>query len=183
MKARSLELHPQTTKKLVRLKREAEQDGEYRVAKRLHATVLNGQGKTSGEISLLLPAPRSKVSEWLANYELHGVEGLLEGHRTGRPCSMTENQKQILEGIIDSGPVAYGFVAGIWTSVMIAQVIADEFGVLYDPRHVRRLLSDLDFSLQRPKRHLLKANPVLQNRWRRYQYPRIKKKPALKGRH
>lgn len=183
MKARNLKLHPQTIKKLTRLKREAEQDGEYRVAKRLHATVLNGQGQTSGEIALLLQSPRSRVSEWLANYETHGVTGLLEGHRTGRPCSLNLNQKEILTGIIDSGPVAYGFTSGVWTAVMIAQVIADEFGVAYDPRHVRRILDELDFSLQRPKRHLAKADPVLQNRWRRYIYPRIKKKPTRKGPH
>jgi len=183
MKARKLDLHPQTINKLIRLKKEAEQEGEYRVAKRLHATVLNGQGRTSGEISVLLPAPRSKVSEWLSNYEAHGVEGLLEGHRSGRPCALSQNQKQTLEGIIDSGPVAYGFVGGVWTSIMIAQVIADEFGVFYHPRHVRRLLEALNFSFQRPKRQLIKADPILQNRWRRYLYPRIKKKPARKGLH
>lgn len=180
MRARYLSLHPKTADKLLRLKKEAEQDGEYRVARRLHATLLNDEGKTSGEIAHLLKSPRSRVSEWLSRYESHGIEGLLEGHRTGRPSDLSLKQKEALAGIVDSGPVAYGFVSGVWTAIMIAQVIQEEFDVLYDPRHVRRILSDLDFSLQRPKRVLAKADPIRQNRWRRYTYPLIKKKPAQK---
>lgn len=180
MRARCLCLHYKTADKLLRLKKEAEQEGEYRVARRLQATVLNHEGKTSGEIAHLLKAPRSRVSKWLACYESHGIDGLLEGHRTGRPCGLSTVQKEELAGIVDSGPVAYGFVSGIWNSIQIAQVIHDEFGVLYDPRHVRRILAELNFSLQRPKRILAKADPVRQNRWRRYTYPRIKKKRAPK---
>ena len=168
---------------MLRLKKEAEQDGEYRVARRLHATVLNHEGNTSGEIAHLLKAPRSRVSEWLGCYETHGVEGLLEGHRSGRPSELTSGQKEELAGIVDSGSVAYGFLGGVWTSVMIAQVIRDEFSISYDPRHVRRILGELEFSVQRPKRLLAKADPVQQNRWRRYVYPRIKKKPGPKERH
>lgn len=182
MRARSLSLHPKTAEKLIRLKKEAEQDGEYRMARRLHAILLNNEGKTSGEIAHLLKAPRSCVSEWLSHYEAYGIEGLLEGHRTGRPAGLNPKQKEQLAGIVDSGPVAYGFVSGVWNSIMIAQVIQEEFDVSYDPRHVRRILSELDFSLQRPKRILAKADPIEQNRWRRYLYPRIKKKPVQKRR-
>jgi transposase len=67
----------------VRLCKEAERDGAYRVAKRLQAVVLNAEGQTSGELARILKAPRSKVSEWLQRYETDGVDGLLEGHRSG----------------------------------------------------------------------------------------------------
>jgi transposase len=58
---------------------------------------------------------------------------------------------------------------------MIARVIREEFAVSYHPGHVRKLLTQLGFSVQRPKRELAKADPVLQDRWRRYTYPRLKK--------
>lgn len=180
MRVRHLYLHPKTVERLLRLKKEAEQEGEVRVARRLHATVLNHKGKTSGEIAYVLNVPRSRVSEWLALYESYGIEALWEGHRTGRPPGLSVAQKEELAGIVDSGPMAYGFLSGVWTSVMITEVIRDEFGVNYDPRHVRRILSQLNFSIQKPKRVLAKADPVKQNRWRRYTYPRIKKKPNLR---
>ncbi len=180
MKARVLRLHPNTATKLLRLRKEAEMEGEYRVVRRLHAVLLSNDGKTSGEISWILKAPRSRISEWLLNYEKYGYYGLLEGYRAGRPPLLTEKQKVSLADIVDSGPIAYGFMSGIWNAIIIAQVIQNEFSIVYDPRHVRRILYGLDFSVQRPKRILANADPQKQSRWRRYLYPNIKKKPSLK---
>ena len=125
----------------------------------------------------------SKVSEWLARYEAHGAEGLLEGYRSGRPARLTEAQHRRLGDILDSGPVAYGLDTGIWTSPMIAWVMEEEFGVVYHPGHVRKLLHDLGFSVQRPRRVLARADRHQQDRWHRYLYPRLKKKPAPRTEH
>ncbi len=152
----------------------------YRVSKRLQAVVLNSQGRSSGELASILQSPRSKVSEWLARYETHGVEGLLEGQRCGRPPQLSNSQRQPLRDILDSGPVAYGLDTGIWTSPRIAWVIEQEFGVHYHPGHVRKLLHELGFSMQRPRRVLAKAHPRLQDRWHRQTYPNLKKKPKPK---
>src|SRR5580692_4528783 len=111
--ARLLQLHPKTYGRLVRLSKEAERDAAYRVAKRLQAVVLNSEGRTSGELAEILKAPRSKVSEWLSRYQAHGVDGLLEGYRCGRPPDLTPQQHEQLGDIVDRGPVAYGFDAGV----------------------------------------------------------------------
>lgn len=177
MRARTIRLHTKTEEKLKRLKKESEECGAYRVAKRISAILLNGKGKTSCEIAELMDTPRSCVASWLRNYEEHGFEGLLEGHRSGRPARLTEAQKSELSDIIESGPVAYGFLSGVWTSVMITQVIHDEFSVAYHPGHVRKILYLLGFSVQRPKKVLARADPIQQDKWRRYTYPNIKKKP------
>ena len=183
MRPRALKLHPRTVQKLARLKKEAESDGAYRVAQRLHAVLLNHDGGTSGEISRVLRKPRSCVTDWLKNYERFGYEGILEGHRSGRPSELSAKQQQQLADIIDSGPVAYGFLSGVWTSVMIARVIIEEFSVSYHPGHVRKILYEMDFSVQRPKRLLANADPIKQEKWRRYTYPNIKKKRRIYTRH
>src|SRR3954447_27002533 len=82
MLPRMLRLHPSTYQRLVRLSKEAEKEGAYRVAKRLRAVLLNAEGYTSGELAELLQSPRSKVSEWLQRYQSDGVDGLLEGYRS-----------------------------------------------------------------------------------------------------
>lgn len=180
MLPRMIRLHPSTYQRLIRLSKEAERDGAYRVSKRLQAVVLNSQGRSSGELAAILQAPRSKVSEWLARYETHGVEGLLEGQRCGRPPQLSSAHRQSLQDILDSGPVAYGLDTGIWTSAMITWVIEQEFGVHYHPGHVRKLLHELGFSMQRPRRVLAQADPKLQDRWHRQIYPNLKKKPKPK---
>jgi transposase len=177
MQARMLRLQRSTHDRLVRLCKEAERDGAYRVAKRLQAVVLNAEGQTSGELARILKAPRSKVSEWLQRYEIAGVDGLLEGYRPGRPAALTAGQQKQLADIVESGPVAYGLDTGIWTSPMIAWVIEEEFGVQYHPGHVRKLLPAWGFSMQRPRRLLARADAAAQDRWRRRTYPNLKKKP------
>ncbi|OQC18580.1 MAG: hypothetical protein BWX70_03471 [Verrucomicrobia bacterium ADurb.Bin070] len=178
MLPRLLHLHPATHRRLIRLSKEAERDGAYRVAKRLQAVVLNAEGRTSGELAAVLKAPRSRVSEWLSRYQQHGLEGLLEGYRSGRPPALTPQQRMQLSDILDSGPVSYGLDSGVWTSPMIAWVIEEEFGVHYHPGHVRKLLHGLGFSVQRPRRVLARADAAEQDRWHRRTYPNLKKKPA-----
>ena len=182
MRPRELGLHPMTAKKLLRLRKEAEEDGAYRVARRIHAVVLNNDGYTSGQISAMLKTPRSRVSEWLRNYEQFGCDGLLEGHRVGRPSCLSPTDRLALEDIIESGPMAYGYLSGVWTSPMIARVIQEQFGVTYHPGHVCRLLHQLGFSVQRPKRKLIRADLQKQDRWHRYTYPNLKKTPERKAR-
>jgi len=176
MPPRLLRLHDRTVEKLRHLRKEAEVDGVYRVPKRIHAVLLNNDGLTSGEIVSIVDAPRSSVSEWLRNFAEHGYAGLLEGHRCGGPCKLSEDQQTALCDIIDSGPVAYGFCSGVWTSPMIARVIKDEFDVFYHPGHVRKMLRKFGFSVQRPKRTLARADRAEQDRWHRYTYPSLKKR-------
>jgi len=179
MKARMLKLHHNTAKKLLNLKKEAEQAGEYRVATRIHAVLLNHDGHTSSGISSLLKSPRSKVSEWLKNYDEFGFDALLEGQRSGRPALLNQEQEIILCDIIDSGPRAYGYLSGVWSSILIKEIIENEFSISYHPGHVRKILYALNYSLQRPKRVLTNADPEKQNKWRRYTYPNIKKKQKI----
>jgi transposase len=178
MRPRLLRLHSSTYHRLLRLSKEAEREGAYRVAKRLRAVVLNSEGRTSGELADILQAPRSKISEWLQRYQSEGVDGLLEGDRPGRPAELSEEQQQKLADILDSGPVAYGLDTGLWTSPRIAWLIAEEFGVRYHPGHVRKRLHAWGFSVQRPRRVLARADAAAQDRWHRRTYPSLKKSPV-----
>ncbi len=163
--------------------REAAADGAYRVANRIHAVLLNHDKSTSGEIAKTLRASRSGVSEWLKIYAEQGVDGLMEGERSGRPSQLSDIDKILLCDIIDSGPIAYGYVSGLWTSIRIADVIVHEFGVQYHPGHIRKLLQDFGFSVQSPKRVLARADKEKQAKWLSKTYPTVKKKraPRVRG--
>lgn len=176
MQARFIQLHPRTKNNLQIKMREAATDGADRVAKRIHAVLLNSEENSSGRISEILNSSRSKVSEWLKIYDEQGFEGLKEGDRSGRPSRLTDLQKIILCDIIDSGPIAFGYSSGIWTSKRIAQAIYEEFGVEFHDGHVRKLLYDFGFSVQSPKRVLARADKEKQDKWISKTYPDVKKK-------
>ena len=181
MRARTIAHHWKRKESLLNLKRQAERDGQSRVARRLHAIVLNMDGRSSGEIANVLKVARSNVSQWLANFERSGIDALLEGQRPGRPCGLEPAHLKTLKDIVDSGPVAYGFTGGVWTSPMVARVISEEFGRTYHPGHVRKILYALDFSGQRPRRVLARADAQKRRGWVRSTYPDIKKSPNSWG--
>lgn len=174
--------HSRTLHRLKRLRQEAQSDKVPRVALRLEAIMLSVQGQTTGQIAQGLQVDRTRVHAWIGAWNDYGAEGLLEGHRSGRPAELNAAHREQLADILDSGPVAYGLNTGVWTSPLISQIIQEEFAVSYHPGHVRRLLKQLNFSVQRPKTRLVQADPKKQNRWIRYTHPNLKKTPGAKAR-
>ena len=171
-----------TLQRLKILRQAAQTDKAPRVALRLQAIMLSVQGQTTGQIAQGLQVDRTGVHAWVGAWNAYGEEGLLEGHRSGRPSQLNAPQWEQLADILDSGPVAHGLNTGVWTSLLIAQIIQEEFDVNYHPGHVRHWLKRLDFSVQRPKTRLVQADPKKQNRWIRYTHPNLKKTPGAKGR-
>lgn len=177
MQQRFVNLHPKTKTNLRVMALESAQDGAYRVSNRIKAVLLNGDGKSSSEIATILNVSREITSKWLKIYEQQGVDGLLEGHRPGRPTRLSDVQKIILCDIVDSGPVAYGYSTGVWTSTVIAEVIREEFSVDYHPGHVRKLLAEFGYSVQSPKRLLASADKEKRDKWEQSSYQHLKKRP------
>ena len=171
-----------TFQRLKSLRARAHADKAPRVALRLQAIMLSLREHAAPEIADLLQVHRTRVHAWIRDWNRHGAEGLLEGHRSGRPSQLSAEQKERLYDLVESGPVAYGLNTGVWTSVLLAQIIHDEFAVTYHPGHVRKLLDQMGFSVQRPTTELIRADPSKQNRWTRYTYPNLKKKPTPKAR-
>jgi len=58
--------------------------------------------------------------------------------------------------------LAAGYPSGVWTGPMIGDLIERRFGVRYHKHNVPRLLHELRFSVQRPRKRLARAT-----RWRR----------------
>lgn len=170
-----------TLRKLEALRKQAHADKAPRVALRIQGIILSIEKHSATSISQLLHIHRVTVNSWIHAWNTYGDDGLLEGYRCGRPANLTHYHKELLYDVVESGPVAYGLLSGVWTSPIIAGVIEEEFGVAYHPGHVRKLLKELGFSLQRPTTKLARADPKLQNRWVRYTYPNLKKKPKKSG--
>jgi len=169
-----------TIKKLMRLRKQAIKEKATRVALRIQGIILSIDGYRAPEIAQLLKMSKGTVQPWIKNWNEHNEEGLLEGFRSGRNPKISTEQKDVLYDIIESGPVAYGFNSGVWTSSMVTNIIMDEFDISYHPGHVRKLLKKIGFSVQRPTLELINKDPEKGKKWVRYQYPCLKKKPKTK---
>ena len=168
--------------KLLELRRQAQKDKEPRVVLRIQGILMSLDRQTTGEIANHLKVHRSTVPLWIDHWNRHGQKGLWEGHRSGRPRGLSPEERETLCDILDSGPAAYDLETGIWTSPLVCQVIAEEFGQKYHPGHVRKLLQQLGYSVQRPTTRLVQADVRLQRKWVRYTYPNLKKTPKARAR-
>ncbi len=171
-----------TIANLIAMRKEAYRDKEPKIVLRVQAIILSIQKYSGIDISGLLKVHRSRVHAWITNWNEYGGAGLLEGYRSGRPSRLSKENKEQLYDLVESGPVAYGFDSGVWTSPMVSQIIEEEFDVCYHPGHVRKLLKEIGFSVQRPTTQLVQADPKKRNKWIRYRYPDLKKTRSRKTR-
>jgi transposase len=171
-----------TVAKLLEFRQQAQREKEPRVLLRIQGILMSLDGHTTGEIADHLKVHRSTVPLWIDQWNRYGKEGLLEGHRSGRPTALSREDRERLCDILDSGPVAYGLETGTWTSPLVRHVIEEGFERRYHAGHVRKLLRQLGYSMQRPTTRLVQADVEQHRKWVRYTYPNLKKTPKAKGR-
>jgi transposase len=79
---------------------------------------------------------------------------------------------------LKEGPGRAGFSTDLWTTARVAKVVRQTFRVSYHPDHVCRILHDLGFSPQKPQQVAREQDAAAVERWRKQDWPRIKKKPG-----
>lgn len=168
---------PSARKKLRRLFRAALQRNDLEVWRRARAVLGYIDGTSVVDLATELSVTRGSVNRWLRWYETLGISGLLTERAPGPAPKLDESQRDELTRLIEGGPQAAGYSSGVWTGPMIGDLIADRFGVRYHNHHIPRMLHDLGFSVQRPRRRLARADADAQATWLRERLPAIKKKP------
>jgi len=134
------------------------------------------EGRRVADLAVDLDVTRGSVNRWLQWYEAMGVEGLLTATPPGPSRKLAETQRSELADLVDAGPLAAGYPSGVWTGPMIGDLIESRFGVRYHKHNVPRLLHELGFSIQRPRKRLARADVAAQATWFRETFPAIKKK-------
>jgi transposase len=156
---------------------ESKASGDLDQWRRATAVLGYCDGKRVITLSENLDVTRGSVNRWLQWYERAGVDGLRTKIAPGPAPRLLESQLDELAGVIEAGPQSVGFATGMWTGPMIGDWIRRHFGVRYHNHYVPELLHKLGFSVQRPRRKLLRADKERQALWLRETFPRIKKKP------
>lgn len=152
--------------------------GEWRRAKAILGYI---EGKSVVALTSELDVRRSTINGWLRWYETGGVDHLRSRKAPGPVPKLTAEQLEELGTIIDAGPEAAGYQTGMWTGPIIGDLVHCRYGVRYHNHHVPRLLHQMGFSVQRPRKRLARADAEAQAQWLRERLPRIKKKRQRAG--
>lgn len=127
------------------------------------------------DVARCVDASVSSVNRWKRAWKAGGVAALAikPPHRTA--CRLSDEQKAELVEMLLRGPLVAGYFTDLWTCARVRQVIQQKFGVTYHVDHVGRLLHGLGFTPQKPRRQARERDEAAIQRWRKEDWPRIKK--------
>ncbi len=124
---------------------------------------LSNDGKTCREIASLLGISKSKASYWIVRY--NKTNDLNDKPRSGRPTPLTKEKLVEISEKIKVRLREQKYKAGI-SSKEVVEILENEIGRRYTPRHARRLLHKMGFSLITPRVSHIKKNREAQNKFR-----------------
>jgi len=145
-------------------------------ARRRRAAEQFQERKPLREVASLFGVSLTSVKRWKRTWKAEGVEGLAAKPHPGPEPKLRATQRRALTKLLLQGPVAAGYRTDLWTCARVSEVVRKQFDVSYHPAHMGRVLHDLGFSPQKPRRLAREQDPEAVERWRTEDWPRIKKK-------
>lgn len=141
------------------------------------------EGYSADEIAGFLGISTRSVWRWLASLRDQGPEGLAARPVPGRPPKLSVTREKIVLRWLRGSPIEHGFATELWTARRLAQLIAEEFAIRFNPRALAGWLRDRGFTPQKPERVPRERDPGSIAAWLASDWPRIKKKARRQGAH
>jgi transposase len=82
-------------------------------------------------------------------------------------------ERRVFRWINGKDPRQYGFDFGLWTRLIVAELISQKFGVALSLASVGKLLADLRLTPQKPLMRAYERDPEAIERWKHDTYPGI----------
>src|SRR6187402_1698311 len=149
--------------------------------RRAKAAVLFEEGKGASEVARVLKVRRQSAHAWQERWKEGGAEALRSKGAAGPKRKLSEAQQATLAAALVEGPQAHGHATAVWTLPRVAKLIETQTGQRYHPGHVWRVLRALGFSCQQPTRRAIERDEAAIARWKKIDWPRLKKKPGAKA--
>ncbi len=163
-----------TVKALHKRLQQAYVAGDKRLVRRLSVLLAVGQQRASiTEVAQQWSLSTATVYQWLHDFLVERLASLPYRRGRGRKAKLTQSQKQRLCQLLDAGPLACGFSCGCWSSVLVAQLIQQQFGVLYNRFYVCTLLKNLGYSFQKAQFVSAHLDEAGRQKWLQEVWPQV----------
>lgn len=149
--------------------------------RRRHAIAMLKQGMKPAVVAKTLRTSLVSVGRWREACRVGGVEALVAKPHPGRSLKLSLSGRRRLLDLLRQGPIHHGFGTELWTLARVAEVIELHFGVSYHPSQVWRILLLLGWSCQKPQCRARERDEEAIARWRRLDWPRIKKRREIRA--
>ncbi len=122
----------------------AKKETNARMRLRLLALAHFKEGKSRYQIADYIRVSRSSVNRWVSDFLAHGLDGLVEPPRSGRPNKLNQTQLTQLSVYIEKQAIKPA--GGRLQAADVHHYIKEQFDVDYKQANVYRLMHQLGFS-------------------------------------
>lgn len=130
------------------------------------------------EVAEFLDLHPATVRRWWAAFHAHGPAALAARPASGRPPLLSPTQEKIVCRWLQDKPCEFGFATELWTAQRLAQLIEQEFDIVFHPHYLARWLRARDYTPQLPRRVPRERDEQALTRWLTQQWPRIKRRAS-----
>jgi transposase len=135
-----------------------------RVAERIHYVLLRSRDYSPAQIADLYQVDERTVITWLDRYQTHGLAGLDDRPRSGRPRLAGAAAAAEARRCLDQSPSVVGVARTTWTRRLLQRHLGERLACFVSARSVTRLIGRLGFVWSRPKLSLKQGDPEAEAR-------------------
>ncbi|MFO1263378.1 MAG: IS630 family transposase [Rhodoferax sp.] len=144
----------------IAIQQEIARSDESRYDHRLHGLLLITGGQSCQQVAELFGEDRRTVQRWVKRFETHGLEGLREGERAGRPATLDAKQWEALGRDLRRDPQAFGLAGHLWDGKLLSEHLRLRYGVKLGVRQCQRIFGQMGFRLRKPRPQVAQSDPV-----------------------
>ena len=122
-----------------------------RVSQRAHMVLLSSQGYCIAKVARIFNASENTVRQWIVRYEAHGIDGLCDRPRSGRPPKVSAALRASIEQDVQEDPAELGYLFSIWTVGKLCSHVETKYGIEISSATMYNLLKSLGFRHNRPR--------------------------------
>lgn len=139
----------------------AKKERNRHLKRRILGIALSAEGRLSREaIAQQLKTDSDRVRAWIRRYNAGGIDGLRDRPGRGDKPTMTPRQEKALGRALRRSPRAAHVPSNLWTGRAVQELLAAKGWFEGSLSNVYVIIHRLGFTLQRPNRQPLEADPA-----------------------
>lgn len=136
-------------------------DGVMTYLRQISVCAITEKNFHPDDVSAMLGISRSSIYDWLHRFAIDGYDGLETRKAPGTPPLITEEMDTWLsDAVLIKTPEDFGYNTPLWTSDILAELLARRFGVLVGGPAVNHHLKELGLSYQKPTYYAKEQDPA-----------------------
>jgi transposase len=142
------------------IQQEIARSDESRYDHRLHGLLLVASGQRCQQVAELFGEDRRTVQRWVTRVDTHGLTGLRDGVRSGRPATLNSKQWAALGRDLRRDPQTFGYAGHLWDGKLLAAHPRLRYKVRLGVRQCQRIFGHMGFRLRKPRPQVAQSDPV-----------------------